>query len=98
MKYGVPLDKNVGPAMFIVYTLTLQYMLNYYNVTYHSNADDIQIYLKLNSLKHTTVLNAVQLWMFKRKLMLNKGKSKIMVVGYPLQMRNTDLLSSIKLD
>ena len=48
--------------------------------------------------KLNTVLNAVQTWMFKRKLNLNKNKTNIMVVGNPLQTRNIDLLSNSKLD
>ena len=36
--------------------------------------------------------------MFKGKLNLNKDKTIIMVVGNPLQLRNIDLLSNLKLD
>ena len=75
MKYGVPQGTILGPVLFIIYTLTLQYMLSYYNVTYHFYADDTQIYFKLDSKdqcisKLNNVLNAVQTWMFKRKLKL----------------------------
>ena len=99
IKYGY----YSGPVLFIIYTLTLQYMLNYYNVTYDFYADDTQIYFKLVSKDQSTsklnsVLNAVQTWMFKRKLKLNKDKTNIMVVGNPLQLRNIDLPSNLKLD
>ena len=36
--------------------------------------------------------------MFKRKQNLNKDKTYIMEVGYPLQMRTIDLHSNLKLD
>ena len=103
MKYGVPQGTILGPVLFIIYTLTLQYMLKYYNVTYHFYADDTQIYFKLDSKdqsisKLNSVLNAVQTWMFKRKLKLNKDKTNIMVVGNPLQLRNIDFPSILKLD
>ena len=49
-------------------------------------------------LKLNTVLNAVQTWMFKRKLKLNKDKTNIMFVGNPLKMRNIDLPSNLKLN
>ena len=35
--------------------------------------------------------------MFTRKLKLNKDKAKIMVVGNPIQLRNIDLPSNLKL-
>ena len=78
-------------------------MLNYYNVTYHFYADDTQIYFKLDSKdqcisKLNSVLNAVQTWRFKRKLKLNKDKTNIMVVGNPLQLRNINFPSILKLD
>ena len=36
--------------------------------------------------------------MFKRKLKLNKDKTNIMVIGNPLQLRNIDFPSILKLD
>ena len=89
--------------MFIIYTVTLQYMLRYYNITYHFYSDDTQIYFELDSKdqcisKLNTVLTAVQTWMFKRKLKLNKHKTNIMVVGNPYQSRDIDFLSILKLD
>ena len=58
-------------VIFIIYTLTLQYMLNNYNVLYHFYADDTLIYFKLDSKdpcvsKLNSVLNAVQTWMLKK--------------------------------
>ena len=78
-------------------------MLNCYNVSYHFYADDTHIYIKINSKdrcfsKLNTVFNAVQTWMFKKKLKLNKDKTNMMVAGNLLQMRSIDLPSNIKLD
>ena len=66
-------------------------------------ADDTQICFKLDSKdqcvsKLNNVLNAVQSWMFKIKLNLNKDKTNLMVVGNPLQLWNIDLPSNLKLD
>ena len=88
-----------GPVVFIIYTLALQYLLNYCNVSDPFFADDTQIYFKLDSeaqcvLKGNTILNAVQTWMFIRKLKSNKVKTIIMVAGYHLQIRNIDSPSS----
>ena len=49
-------------------------------------------------LKFNSVLNAVQTWMFMKKLKLNKGKTNIMLVSNSPQMRNTDFPSILKLD
>ena len=61
------------------------------------------MYFKFNSKdqcfsKLNLVLNAVQTWMFKRKLKLNKDKTSILIVSNPLKMRNIDLPSNLKLD
>ena len=73
MKYEVPQGTIWGAVLFIMYTLTLQYMLNYYNVSYHFYADDTQKYFELDSKyqcvsKLNTVLRAVQTWIFLKKL------------------------------
>ena len=47
--YRVRQGTTTGPVLFIIYKLTLQYMLNYYNVSYHFYADDTQIYFKKDS-------------------------------------------------
>ena len=65
LKYGVPQGKILGHVLFIIYTLSLQYMLDYYNVSYNFYADDTQLYFKLDSRdqwvsKLKSVINAVQ--------------------------------------
>ena len=89
------------PVLFVIYTLTLPYMLNHYNVSYLFYAYDTRIYFKIDSKdqcfsKLNTVLNAVRTWMSKRKLKLNKDKTNIMVVSNPLQIRNIDPLFEFK--
>ena len=63
---------------------------------YHFYADDTQIYFKIDTKdqcfsKLNTVLCAVQTWVFKIKLKLNKNRTNTMVVGKPLQRRNINL-------
>ena len=78
-------------------------MLSNYSVSYNVYADDTKIYFKLGSKeqcvsKLITVLNDIQTWMFKRKLKFIKDKTSIIIVGYPLQTKNIDLPSSLKLE
>ena len=73
MKYGVPHSTKIGPVLFIIYKVNLQYMLNYYNVSYHLYTGVTQTYFKLDSndqcvSKLNSLLNAAQPRMFKRKL------------------------------
>ena len=72
-------------------------------MSYHFYADETQIFYNLDYKKQcfsklNTVFNAVQTWMFRRELKLNKDKTNIMVVGNPFQMRNIDLPSNLRLD
>ena len=90
---------------YIVYYLYVKYSIYVERLKciYHIYADDAKIYFKLESKdqsvsKLNTVLDAVQTWMFKRKLKLNKEKNNIIVVGNPLQKRNIDLPLNLKLD
>ena len=48
MKFGVSQGIILGSVLFINYTLTLQFMLNYYNLSHSFNADDTQIYFNLD--------------------------------------------------
>ena len=103
MKYRVPQGTFFDPTLLIIYTLTLQKLLSYYKNSCHFYADDTKIYFKLDSkdqclLKLNTVLNAVQTWMFKRKLKLNNDKTNMLVVGNPIHLENIDLSSKLKLD
>ena len=78
-------------------------MFNYYNVSCHSYADDTHIYFNLGSKdqcvsKLNTVLNAVQTWMFKRKVNLINDKTNMVVVGNSLRIRNSDFTLNLKTD
>ena len=66
MVYGVPRSIILCPVLFIIYTVTLQYMLNFYNISNHFNADETRMYFFLGSVsKLYTVLNAVQTLIWK---------------------------------
>ena len=96
MKYRVPQSAIVGPVLLIFYAITLQYVLNYYTLSYNFYADDTQMYFKLNckfkcDSKLDCVSNAVQTCVFENEFKLGIGETNIMVVGNPLQKRNYDM-------
>ena len=86
MQFGVPQGTILGPVLFIIYTSSLQNVLKEFEVSFHLYADDTQIYFELSNIhddkqKIKDIGDAVDAWMKDRKLKMNAGKTKIMVIG-----------------
>ena len=82
---GVPQGSVLGPILFTVYTSTLASLLEAHGVDYHFYADDSQLYIKIENVEEAkqrfaSLLSDVKIWMGKRRLMLNEGKTEIMVI------------------
>ena len=67
-----------------MYTGTLAFLLETHGVTYHFFADDTQLCIRVEDTdesKHRLSMSDLKIWMARRKLKLNDGKTKIIVIG-----------------
>ena len=81
----MPQGSVLGPVLFTVYTGTLVFLLDAHGVSYHFYADDTQVYIRIEELdeaKHriSLLLSDIKIWMVKRKLKLNNGKTEIIII------------------
>ena len=94
--YGVPQGTVYWFVLFITCTLTLQSRLNCYNVSYILYVDDTRTQIKPDSKNHcvsnlSLLINVAQTWMSSRNFKFKKEKTKLMMVGRPVQIRNLDV-------
>ena len=83
---GVPQGSILSPILFALYLLPLGSILKKHNISFHCFADDLQIYLPLNSNKESTnalsnCLKDVKTWLELNFLSLNNEKTEIIVFG-----------------
>ena len=86
LQYGVPQGSVRGPLLFTVYTGTFSFLLEAHGVSYRFFADDTQLYIGVEGIdeaKHSlsSLLSDLKIWMDRRKLKLNDGKTEIIVIS-----------------
>eukprot|EP00116_Pleurobrachia_bachei_P002647 sb/3462909/ len=87
---GVPQGSILGPILFIMYTQELEHIVKTHNMQLHLYADDSQLYCSFKTAdlaateeKINKCLLDVQKWMAKNRLMLNSGKTEVMIIRSP---------------
>ena len=96
---GLPQGSVFGPIGYTIYTLPISDIAKSYNVSYHTYADDTQLYLTFDPKESNDLetslrtLSAcvmdIKAWMCRNKLKLNEGKTEFLVVPRsPQNLRN----------
>uniref|UniRef100_A0A3B3B5V6 Reverse transcriptase domain-containing protein n=1 Tax=Oryzias melastigma TaxID=30732 RepID=A0A3B3B5V6_ORYME len=84
---GVPQGSILGPLLFNIYMLPLAQVIKNNNISYHSYADDTQIYIRLTPGDRGPVqalgkcIEDINDWMCHNLLQLNKNKTEVIVFG-----------------
>ena len=81
----MPQGSVLGPLLFTVYTSSLVNVLVAHGVDYHFYADDSQLYIQIDNIpdakeRLTLLMSDIKIWMARRKLKLNEGKTEIIIV------------------
>ncbi len=84
---GVPQGSILGSLLFNIYMLPLAQVIKNNNISYHSYADDTQIYIAVSSGDQGPVqalgkcIEEINDWMCLNFLQLNKNKTEVIVFG-----------------
>ena len=90
LKYGVPQGSVLGPQIFTIYSSIIYEIALKYNISYHSYADDTQLYESFNissaqdlqraTRKLLACIEDIRRWMHVNKLKLNDEKTEVLII------------------
>ena len=95
LQYGVPQGSILGPQLFTMYMAPLADVMRKHGVSFHSYADDTQIYLSFHPQSaeeaYRQVENCVDevaKWMQTNMLKLNQDKTEMLLIGSKQMLKN----------